>query len=107
MAARIGNLVMTSGMGGDDPKTGKVPNGLEAQTEGCFANMQRMVGIAGGTTASIAHVTALVKEYGKTVLMVTHDPVVARQADLTLHLEKGLLVESAEQPQGVVAGGAA
>src|ERR1700737_4113506 len=49
----------------------------------------------------------LVKEYGKTVLMVTHDPVVARQADLTLHLEKGLLVESAEQPQGVVAGGAA
>jgi putative ABC transport system ATP-binding protein len=49
----------------------------------------------------------LVKEFGKTVLMVTHDPVVARQADLTLHLEKGLLVESVEQSHGVVAGGAA
>jgi putative ABC transport system ATP-binding protein len=49
----------------------------------------------------------LVKDYGKTVLMVTHDPVVARQADLTLHLEKGLLVESTERPQGVTAGGAA
>ena len=49
----------------------------------------------------------LVKEYGKTVLMVTHDPVVARQADLTLHLEKGVLVESAERPQGVPAGGVA
>jgi ABC-type lipoprotein export system ATPase subunit len=48
-----------------------------------------------------------VKEFGKTVLMVTHDPVVARQADLTLHLEKGLLVESVDQPHGVVAGGAA
>src|ERR1700752_5406283 len=48
----------------------------------------------------------LVREYGKTVLMVTHDPVVARQADLTLHLEKGVLVESTER-QGVVAGGAA
>src|SRR6266849_4231954 len=48
----------------------------------------------------------LVKEFGKTVLMVTHDPVVARRADLTLHLEKGLLVESGE-PQGVAAGGAA
>jgi putative ABC transport system ATP-binding protein len=49
----------------------------------------------------------LVGEYGKTVLMVTHDPVVARQAKLTLHLEKGVLVEAGERPQGVVAGGAA
>ena len=48
----------------------------------------------------------LVKEYGKTVLMVTHDPVVAKQADTTLHLEKGVLVESREQ-QGVAAGGRA
>jgi putative ABC transport system ATP-binding protein len=47
----------------------------------------------------------LVKEYGKTVLMVTHDPVVARRADLTLHLEKGVLAESGER-QRVVAGGA-
>ena len=39
-------------------------------------------------------ITRLVKEYGKTVLMVTHDPVVARRADTTLHLEKGVLVES-------------
>jgi putative ABC transport system ATP-binding protein len=46
----------------------------------------------------------LVKEYGKTVLMVTHDPVVAKQADLTLHLEKGLLVEGGQR-QEVVAGG--
>jgi putative ABC transport system ATP-binding protein len=35
----------------------------------------------------------LVKEYGKTVLMVTHDPVVSQRADTTLHLEKGALVE--------------
>ena len=47
----------------------------------------------------------LVKEYGKTVLMVTHDPVVAREANTTLHLDKGVLVE-AGLPQGVVAGGA-
>jgi putative ABC transport system ATP-binding protein len=46
----------------------------------------------------------LVKEYGKTVLMVTHDPVVARQANLTLHLEKGVLVEAGGR-QGMVAGG--
>ena len=46
----------------------------------------------------------LVREYGKTVLMVTHDPVVARRAAMTLHLDKGVLVEAAE-PQGVAAGG--
>jgi putative ABC transport system ATP-binding protein len=38
----------------------------------------------------------LVKEFGKTVLMVTHDPVVAKRADVTLHLEKGVLVEARE-----------
>src|SRR5258708_1621932 len=47
----------------------------------------------------------LVNEFGKTVLMVTHDPVVAKRADLTLHLEKGLLVESGQL--GVAAGGVA
>jgi len=36
----------------------------------------------------------LVKEYGKTVLMVTHDPVVAQRADTTLHLEKNALMET-------------
>lgn len=36
----------------------------------------------------------LVSEHGKTVLMVTHDPAVAKRADRTLHLNKGVLVES-------------
>src|SRR5580693_7956195 len=45
----------------------------------------------------MALIHRLVKEFGKTVLMVTHDPVVAKQADTTLHLEKGVLVESSEQ----------
>ena len=49
----------------------------------------------------------LVKEFGKTVLMVTHDPVVAKLADLELHLEKGLLVEAGQVQQNAYAGGAA
>src|ERR1700733_5751926 len=49
----------------------------------------------------------LVREYGKTVLMVTHDPVVAKLADLELHLEKGLLVEGSPVQQNAYAGGAA
>lgn len=47
----------------------------------------------------------LVNEYGKTVLMVTHDPVVARQANLTLHLDKGVLVEAGARQAGVAVGG--
>ena len=46
----------------------------------------------------------LVMEYEKTVLMVTHDPVVSRQASTTLHLDKGVLVEAGAR-QGVVTGG--
>src|SRR5712672_1651541 len=46
----------------------------------------------------------LVKEYGKTVLMVTHDPVVAKLADLELHLEKGLLVEGSQVKQNAAGG---
>jgi putative ABC transport system ATP-binding protein len=42
----------------------------------------------------------LVRDHGKTVLIVTHDPLAAERARLVLHLEKGVLVES------VTAGGA-
>jgi len=41
----------------------------------------------------MALVEQLVSQYSKTVLMVTHDPVVAERANTTLHLEKGVLVE--------------
>src|SRR5499425_3181927 len=36
----------------------------------------------------------LVRDHGKTVLIVTHDPLAADRARLVLHLEKGVLVES-------------
>jgi putative ABC transport system ATP-binding protein len=36
----------------------------------------------------------LVRRYGKTVLMVTHDPRAAERARVTLHLDKGVLVEA-------------
>jgi putative ABC transport system ATP-binding protein len=38
----------------------------------------------------------LVKEHGKTVLMVSHDPRAAERARVVLHLDKGVLVEAAE-----------
>jgi len=38
----------------------------------------------------------LVKIYGKTVLMVTHDPRAAERAGVVLHLDKGVLIECQE-----------
>ena len=38
----------------------------------------------------------LVREHGKTVLMVTHDPRAAERAHAVLHLDKGALVEAQE-----------
>jgi putative ABC transport system ATP-binding protein len=39
-------------------------------------------------------------EMGKTLVMVTHDPKVAAQAGLTLHLEKGQLAERSQETRG-------
>jgi putative ABC transport system ATP-binding protein len=55
----------------------------------------------------MALIEELVGKYNKTILMVTHDPVVAARAHTTLHLEKGVLVEGKASPQTVMAGGAA
>jgi putative ABC transport system ATP-binding protein len=55
----------------------------------------------------MALIEELVGKHGKTVLMVTHDPMVAARAHTTLHLDKGVLVEASQLEQGVVAGGVA
>src|SRR6202008_3270254 len=55
----------------------------------------------------MALIEELVGKHSKTVLMVTHDPVVASRANTTLHLDKGVLVEGRKQPQMSTAGGVA
>jgi len=42
-------------------------------------------------------VDALVKDHAKTVLMVTHDPRAAERAKVSLHLDKGVLIEAGTQ----------
>jgi putative ABC transport system ATP-binding protein len=49
----------------------------------------------------------LVSKHHKTILMVTHDPLVAARAHTTLHLDKGYLVEGNRSPESTVAGGMA
>ncbi len=47
----------------------------------------------------------LVSKHGKTVLMVTHDPIVAARAHTLLHLEKGVLVEGAKAGKNLISVG--
>jgi putative ABC transport system ATP-binding protein len=53
----------------------------------------------------MALIERLVREYHKTVLMVTHDLLVAQRAGTTLHLEKGVLVEAGQLHERVPARG--
>jgi putative ABC transport system ATP-binding protein len=55
----------------------------------------------------MALIEELVGKHSKTVLMVTHDPLVAGRANTTLHLEKGVLVEGRKVPQMSSVGGVA
>jgi putative ABC transport system ATP-binding protein len=55
----------------------------------------------------MALIEELVGKHSKTVLMVTHDPVVAARAHSVLHLEKGVLVEASKSRQNILAGGTA
>jgi putative ABC transport system ATP-binding protein len=41
-------------------------------------------------------ISRLSREQGKTVLLVTHDPLAAECADVVLHMEKGVLIEATE-----------
>jgi putative ABC transport system ATP-binding protein len=46
----------------------------------------------------MALLIALNREYGKTIIVVTHDPKVARMARRQLHLEKGILTRDVDVP---------
>jgi len=55
----------------------------------------------------MALIEELVGKHSKTVLMVTHDPLVAARAHTVLHLEKGVLVEASKSRENAKAGGVA
>jgi enamine deaminase RidA (YjgF/YER057c/UK114 family) len=56
-AIRIGNMVFTSNVFGDDPETHEVPKDLETQCKNVFDAMRRIMEGAGGSVGDIAKVT--------------------------------------------------
>lgn len=53
-------------------------------------------------TATMALLRRLVTEFGKTLVMVTHDPQAASKADRIVHLDKGQIVESGQTTEGAI-----
>lgn len=58
-AIRTGDLVFLTGQTGRDPATGKLEDGLEAQTSRMLSNVDAVLNAAGCTPADIVKVTLL------------------------------------------------
>ena len=61
-AIRTGDLVFVTGQTGRDPETGKLEEGLEAQTRQVLANIDAILNAAGCSNADIVKVTLLLAD---------------------------------------------
>ncbi|HXF35416.1 MAG TPA: RidA family protein [Candidatus Acidoferrales bacterium] len=60
-ASRIGNVILTGGIYGTDPATGKVPDAPEEQVRYVFANLRELLKEAGATPEDIVKLAFTVK----------------------------------------------
>lgn len=63
-ACRVGNLVVTGGIAGSDPETGKLPEGIEDQCRNLFHHMRQVMEQAGGSVDDIAKLEVWMKDLG-------------------------------------------
>ena len=61
-AIRTGDLVFVTGQTGRDPETGKLEEGLEAQTRRMLSNIEAILNAAGCSPADIVKVTLLLAD---------------------------------------------
>ncbi|OMQ14362.1 hypothetical protein A7K94_0217215 [Modestobacter sp. VKM Ac-2676] len=62
MAARVGPLLVSGGVLGQDPETGEVPADAGEQVRLVFANVRRVLAAGGATTADVAKLTFFVRD---------------------------------------------
>lgn len=60
-ACRVGPLIMTGGVYGLDPATGKIPDEVGEQARLMFANLARILAAAGAGLGDVAKMTVYVK----------------------------------------------
>lgn len=101
-AIRTGDLVFVTAQTGRDPDTGKLEEGLEAQTRRMLSNIDAILNAAGCTPADIVKVTLLladIKDFKAVDLIYSAwlpglgvTPLPARTAFAALSLPAGALV---------------
>lgn len=60
-ASRVANIVMSGGISGIDPTTGKLPDDLVRQTELMFFNLSRILLAAGASMDTVVKMTVWIK----------------------------------------------
>ncbi len=61
-ACRVGSFLISSGVSGKEPFTGKMPDGIDAQCEQMFATVRRILEIAGGTPEDVVKMNVWMKD---------------------------------------------
>jgi len=98
-AIKSGNLVFASGQIGLDPATGKLQEGLEAQTRQVLANLTAVLSAAGASLADVVKATIFVVDMGQYATVnaiygsVVPAPPPARSTVQVSALPLGALVE--------------
>lgn len=62
-ASRVGNVVITGGISGQNPADGKTPDDPQAQVAHAFAQMERILKAAGASTEDVVKVDVVVKDF--------------------------------------------
>jgi len=63
-ATKVGNMVFSSAIGGQDPATGKAPDSPETQIKNAFQHLQTVMRLAGGAPTDIGKVTVHLRDKG-------------------------------------------
>jgi 2-iminobutanoate/2-iminopropanoate deaminase len=61
-ACRVGPFLITSGVSGKEPYTGKMPEGIEAQCERMFATVRQILEIAGARPEDVVKMNVWMKD---------------------------------------------
>jgi 2-iminobutanoate/2-iminopropanoate deaminase len=61
-ASRVGPFLVSGGIFGKNPETGKVPEGVEAQCEQMFANVRRVLAAGGATPENVIKLSVWLKD---------------------------------------------
>ncbi len=60
----VNGIVYTAGFGPHDPRTGELPEGVGAQTEGVIRNLERALAVVGLTLADVVKTTVHLADLG-------------------------------------------